>query len=60
MYKDDLALNNLQRLLCHKTQPNPTQPNPMYLIYISKHDLALNNLQLLICRLTQPNKIIYM
>ena len=20
----DLALNNLQRLICHKTQPNPT------------------------------------
>ena len=22
MYKDDLALNNLQGLICHKTQPN--------------------------------------
>ena len=22
MYKDDLALNNLQGLTCHKTQPN--------------------------------------
>ena len=22
MYKEDLALNNLQRLICHKTQPN--------------------------------------
>ena len=22
MYKDDLALNNLQWLICHKTQPN--------------------------------------
>ena len=21
MYKEDLALNNLQRLICHKTQP---------------------------------------
>ena len=21
MYKEDLALNNLQRLMCHKTQP---------------------------------------
>ena len=27
MYKEDLALNNLQWLICHKTQPNPTQPN---------------------------------
>ena len=24
MYKQDLALNNLQWLICHKTQPNPT------------------------------------
>ena len=22
MYKEDLALNNLQLLICHKTQPN--------------------------------------
>ena len=22
MYKEELALNNIQRLLCHKTQPN--------------------------------------
>ena len=22
MYKEDLALNNLQALICHKTQPN--------------------------------------
>ena len=22
MYKEDLALNNLQRLICHKTQAN--------------------------------------
>ena len=22
MYKDDLALNNLQWLICHKTKPN--------------------------------------
>ena len=23
MYKEDLALNNLQWLICHKTKPNP-------------------------------------
>ena len=29
MYKVDLALNNLQGLICHKTQPNQTnQPAP--------------------------------
>ena len=25
MYKQDLALNNLQWLICHKTQPNQTK-----------------------------------
>ena len=29
MYKADLALNNLQGLICHKTQPNH-----IYLIYM--------------------------
>ena len=24
MYKENMALNNLQRLICHKTQQNPT------------------------------------
>ena len=43
MYKDDLALNNLQELICHRTKPNP-----IYLIYMYKDDLALNNLQGLI------------
>ena len=45
MYKDDLALNKLQLLGCHKTQP--------------KEDLALNNLQWLRCHKTQPNQILY-
>ena len=40
MYKEDLALNNLQWLICYKTKPNP-----IYLIYMYKEDLALNNLQ---------------
>ena len=25
MYRHDLALNNLQWLICHKTQPNQTK-----------------------------------
>ena len=25
MYKEDLALNNLQWLICHKTKPNQTK-----------------------------------
>ena len=56
MYKIDLALNNLQWLICHKTQP---KPNHIYLIYMYKEDLALNYLQGLICHKTQPNQIIY-
>ena len=35
MYKEDLALDNLQRLICHKIQPNH-----IYLIYVNKEDLA--------------------
>ena len=31
MYKEDLALNNLQWLICHKTQPNQI----IYIGYIS-------------------------
>ena len=53
MYKEDLALNNLQWLICHKTHPNQI----IYLIYMYKEDLALNNLQWLICHKTQPNQL---
>ena len=49
MYKEYLAVNNLQWLICHKTKPNQTKPNFIYLICMYKKDLALNNLQWLIC-----------
>ena len=52
MYQENLALNNLQGLICHKSQPNQI----IYLIYMYKEDLALNNLQVLICHKTQPNQ----
>ena len=26
MYKEDLAINNLKWLICHKTKPNQTKP----------------------------------
>ena len=53
MYKEDLALNNRQWLICHKTQPNQI----IYiLIYMYKEDLALINLQWLICHKIQPNQ----
>ena len=51
MYKEDLALNNLQRLICHKTQP---KPNYIYLVYIYKEDLVLDKPQWLTCHKTQP------
>ena len=44
MYKDDLALNNLQWLICYKTQPNPTKPvrvQPMDKIDLFKNYLYL-------------------
>ena len=41
MYKQDLALNNRQYFIWHKTKPNQTK---LYIyIYIYKEDLALNN-----------------
>ena len=39
MYKEGLALNNLQWLVCHKTKSNR-----IYSIDVYKDDLALNNL----------------
>ncbi len=40
MYKEDLALHNLQRLICHKTQPNQTKSNPLYTNILNIHDLV--------------------
>ena len=45
----DLALNNLQRLIRHKTRPSNQAT------ICIKMDLALNNLQRLICHKTQPS-----
>ena len=52
MHKENLALNNLHGLICHKTKPNY-----IYLIYMYKEDLALKDLQWLICHKTKPNHI---
>ena len=56
MYKEGLALNNLQWLICHKTQPNQTKPNPVYLIYMYEGGLALNNPQWLICHRSKADQ----
>ncbi len=50
----NLALNNPQRLICHKTQLN--QIIDIIYIYMFKEDLALNNLQWLMCHKTKPNQ----
>ena len=36
MYKEDLALNNLQWLICHKTKPNHTERNPQIFLEFEK------------------------
>ena len=53
MYKEDLALYNLQWLMCHKNQ---TKPNHIYFIDMYKKDFALHNLQRLIIHKTQQNQ----
>ena len=45
MYREDLAFNNLQWLIC----PKPNQTKSYIYIYMYREDLALNNLQWLIC-----------
>ena len=41
MYKEDLALNTLQWLICHKTQPNQTKPKISSDIYRTASDFKL-------------------
>ena len=55
MYKDDFALNNLQWLICRKTQHNQTKLF-IFNIYMYKEDFALNNLEWLIYYKTQQNQ----
>ena len=65
----DLALNNLQRLICHKTQQTKqTKPGLfknviykmcfeiIYSIYMNKIDLVLNNQQWLKCHKAKPSQ----
>ena len=57
MYKEDLALNNLQRLIRHKTQPTNQTKSYIFNIHMYKDDLALNNQQRLIRYKTQQTNI---
>ena len=54
MYKEYLALDNLQWLICHKTKSNQI----ISLIYMYKEDLGLNSLQCLICHKTKSTEIL--
>ena len=57
MYEKDLALNDLQWLICHKTKLNKTKSYVFNVyIYIYRKDLALNDLQWLICHRTKLNQ----
>ena len=38
---------------------NPTEPNPIYLIYVYKKDMTLNDPHWMICHKTKPNQIMY-
>ena len=46
LIKMDLALNNLQRLICHKTKPNQTKPN-QYIFFPFKPLLIIFSLKIL-------------
>ena len=39
MYKKDLALNNLQWLICHKTIVDHLMPNSLYTYILDIYDL---------------------
>ena len=53
MCKQDLALDILQELICHKIK----QIIYTQYVYMYKEDLALNILHWLICHKTKPNHL---
>ena len=55
MYKEDLALNNLQGLNCYKPKANQT----IHIQNIYEKDLALNNQQWLNCYILKSNQILH-
>ena len=40
LYEEDLALDNQQELICHKTIGGYLMPNPLYTYIINSYDLA--------------------
>ena len=57
MYKKDLAINNVQRLICSKTKPNQTKSYIFNVCVLN--GLTLNTVQRLIFNKTKPNQILY-
>ena len=44
MYKEDSTSNNLQGVICHKTEPNQAKPNHIYIyIYIYIYILVISS-----------------
>ena len=51
MYKKDLALNNLQRLICYKKKPNQTKPLHQSFVWTQLNDqMIVGGGELAICR----------
>ena len=45
MYKEDLALSNLQWLMCHKTQPNQLRTSALCGHWMQSRGAAMNDRQ---------------
>ena len=45
MYKQDLALNNLQCFICHKNQPNQNNYSKYYYIFTTSSTSTQNNIE---------------
>ena len=54
IYKKDLAINNLQLLICHKTKPNQTKPNQILTLSFSLYSRSLTPLALQFLSLLTP------
>ena len=60
MYKEHLALNNLQWFIYKKKKKKKKTPNHTYLIYMHKKESVLDHLQRLICHRNQLKQVIYL
>ena len=44
MYEEDMALNNLQWMICHKIQPNQTKPCIFNIYVLTRFGLKLSTM----------------